>query len=149
MKPIVISDLVEMWDKDSVIDLTDPGAEMIRIPVLHSKYVRQHVAHSLASKSCAIEFARIKKVKWEYYTGKLNGDEDTLKKYGLEPFRFTLKGDVSTYLDSDEDLAKLQAKKALHDQSVDFCTAVIKELSNRTWQIKEFMSWEKFIQGQH
>jgi Recombination, repair and ssDNA binding protein UvsY len=148
MKPIAITELVDMWEKDSKVDDTEPGREILRIPILHSKYVKQHVAHSLAAKSCAIDFSKMKKIKWEYYTGKLNGDEETLKKYGLEPFRFTLKGDVSTYIDSDEDLAKLLAKKALHEQAVDFCSLVIKELNARTYQLRAFMDWEKFIQGQ-
>jgi hypothetical protein len=148
MKPTAIADLVEMWDKDAEIDQTDPGTEILRIPLLHSKYVKQHMAHSLAAKSCAIEFSRIKKIKWEYYTGKLNGDEEILKKYNLEPFRFTLKGDVSTYLESDEDLSRITAKKALHDQAVEFCSLVVKELNARTYQLRAFMDWEKFIQGQ-
>lgn len=143
----MIDELVAMWDKDAEIDQTDPGREIIRIPILHSKYVKQHVAHSLAAKQCNIELARMKKIKWEYYTGKM--DQESLKKYGWEPFRFTLKGDINTYLDSDEDLSKILAKRALHDQAIEFCTAVMKELNNRTWQIKEFMGWEKFIQGHH
>ena len=149
MKPIPIAELIEMWDKDSEIDQTDPGKEILRIPMLHAKYVRQITAHSLAVKSCSIEYSKIKKVKWEYYTGKLNGDDEALKKYGLEPFRFTLKGDVSTYLDSDDDLAKINAKKAIHEQAVDLCTLIIKELNNRTWQLREYMTHERFIMGSH
>ncbi|CAB4124355.1 Recombination, repair and ssDNA binding protein UvsY [uncultured Caudovirales phage] len=148
MKPTPLVDLIAMWDKDAEIDQTDPGGEILRIPILHSKYVKQHMTHSLASKQFAIEYSRIKKIKWEYYTGKLNGDEETLKKFNLEPFRFTLKGDISFYLESDEDLARITAKKALHDQAVDFCSQVVKELNARTYQIRAFMDWEKFIQGQ-
>jgi len=149
MRAMQINEILQMWEKDSVVDRTDPSAEIIRIPVLHSKYVTQLTAHSLAVKSCGIEFSKIKKIKWEYYTGKLNGDDEMLKKYNLEPFRFTLKGDVSTYLDSDEDLAKIIAKRALHEQAVEVCNLILKELNNRTWQIKEFMGWERFISGQH
>lgn len=149
MKPIPLTELVEMWDKDAEIDQTDPGREILRIPLLHSKYVKQNMAHSLAAKSYAIEFAKMKKTMWEYYSGKLNGDEDTLKKYGLEPFRFALKSDISTYMDSDENLARITAKKALHDQAAEFCSLVVKELNARTYQLRAFMDWEKFIQGQH
>ena len=138
-----------MWENDSTIDQTDPGKEILRIPNIHAKYAKQHVLHSLAIKKCSMDYSRMKKIKWEYYTGKLNGDEETLKKYNLEPFRLTLKSDVSTYLDSDEDLQKINAKKILHEQAVELCTIILKELNNRTWQIKEYMGWEKFIQGQH
>jgi hypothetical protein len=135
-----------MWEKDSVIDSTDPSRELIRIPILHSKYVREHTLHSLAAKQCAIEFSKMKKLKWEYYQGRL--DESELKKYNWEPFRFVLKSDINTYLESDEDLSKLQAKKSLHDQSVEALSMIIKELNARTYQLRAFIDFERFVHGQ-
>lgn len=135
-----------MWEKDSVIDQTDPSRELIRIPILHSKYVKEYTLHSLASKQCAFEFNKMKKLKWEYYQGRL--DESELKKYGWEPFRFVLKQDINTYLESDEDLAKLNAKKSLHDQAVDALSMIIKELNARTYQLRAFIDFEKFVHGQ-
>jgi hypothetical protein len=145
MKPMPVNELVEMWEKDSEIDSTDPGKEILRIPILHSKYVKQHVAHSLTVKSCAIEYARIKKVKWEYYTGKM--DKDQLEKYGWEPFPFVLKSEITTYLESDEDINKHIAQKVLHDEIVDVCSSILKELNSRTFQLRDFIQWERFIQG--
>lgn len=147
MKALPIDELLAMWEKDSVVDTTDPGREVIRVPILHSKYVTQLTAHSLAAKQCAIELSKMKKIKWEYYQGRL--DQTDLKKYGLEPFRFVLKSDINTYIESDEDLTRISAKEALHKQAVDACNLILKELNNRTWQLKEFMGWEKFISGQH
>lgn len=139
--------LLEMWDKDSVVDKTDPSKEILRIPNVHAKYVRQLVAQNLALKKCEMEYARMKKLKWEYYQGKM--DQDELKKYGWEPFGFILKNDITTYIDADTDLAKIQARKILFQQGIDACNLILKEINNRTWQVKEFMGWEKFIQGQH
>lgn len=146
MKPISIFELIDMWEKDAKIDNTDPSRELLRIPILHSKYVKQHVLHSLGLKQCIIELAKMKKLKWEYYQGRL--DEDELKKYGWEPFRFVLKSDISTYIDSDEDLAKLQGKKALHEQAVTACEMIIKEINARTYQMRAFIDFEKFVHGQ-
>jgi hypothetical protein len=87
----------------------------------------------------------MKKVKWEYYTGKL--DDDDLKERGWEPFPFVLKSEINTYLDSDEDLNKYLANKIMHDEIVDLCTAILKELNSRTFQLRDYISWQKFIQG--
>ena len=92
MKPTDIFTIIDMWERDAVIDSTDPSKELIRIPILHSKYVKEHTLHSLALKQCQMEFNKMKKLKWEYYQGRL--DQDELKKYGWEPFRFVLKSDV-------------------------------------------------------
>lgn len=142
-----LESLITQWEKDSVIDQTEPGKEIIRIPLLHNKFNKYMALHNLATKRAALEYDRVKKLKWLYYSGKL--DQDDLDKLGWEPFRFTLKSDISVYIDGDDDLIKLKTKKAYHEEAANFCVNVMKELNNRTWQLKEFIGWEKFIQGQH
>jgi len=140
-----LEDLLEEWRKDSEIDRTEPGKALLDIPKLHSKYLNILSQHRLYAKQAQFKYNKMKKLKWEYYTGKL--DEDDLEKYGWEPFPYVLKSDISTYLDGDEDLNKCLASKAMHDEIVDICTAVLKELNSRTFQLRDFISWERFIQG--
>ena len=59
-----------------------------------------------------------------------------------------LRADLSHYLDSDAELNNILLKKVMHEEIVDFCKAVVKELGNRTYQIKAYMDWERFIGGQ-
>ena len=138
-------ELLEMWRKDSEIDRTEPGKALLDIPKLHSKYLAILSRHRLHSKDAEFKYNKMKRLKWEYYTGKL--DEDTLKKHGWEPFPYTLKSDLTTYLESDDDIRKFVASKAVHDEMVDICTAILKELNSRTFQLRDFIAWERFIQG--
>jgi hypothetical protein len=140
-----IDELIEMWKKDAVVNRTEPGRELLNIPVLHSKYLSILTKNRLLSKESEFKYNKMKRLKWEYYTGKL--DDDELKKYGWEPFPYILKSDLTTYLDSDDDLNKLQANKIMHDEIVDLCYSILKELNSRTFQLRDFISWEKFIQG--
>ena len=140
-----LEDLLEEWRKDSVIDRTEPGKALLDIPKLHSKYLNILSQHRLLSKQAEFRCNKMRKLKWEYYTGKL--DDDELKKYGWEPFPFVLKSDITTYLESDEDINKYLASKVTHDEIVDVCTSILKELNNRTWELRSFIDWEKFIQG--
>jgi hypothetical protein len=39
------------------------------------------------------------------------------------------------------------ANKILHEEIVDVCQSILKELHSRTFQLKEFITWERFIQG--
>lgn len=144
---VPLDELLKIWEKDSEIDSTDPGKEILRIPVLHSKYNKFLSLHTLSAKRVGYEYNKLKKVKWVYYNGKMTKDE--LDKYGWEPFQFVLKSDINVYLDGDEDLIKLKRKQAYHEEAAVFCTNVMKELNNRTWQLKEFMAWERFVNGQH
>lgn len=140
-----LEEIMSQWEKDSVIDSTEPGTEILRIPILHNKYNKYLSLHNLAGKRASFEYDRIKKLKWLYYNGKL--DQDELDKLGWEPFRFVLKSDIQVYIDGDEDLTKLKRKKLYHEETAKFCEYVMKELNSRTYQIKAFMEWERFIQG--
>lgn len=140
-----IDELLEMWRQDADIDRTEPGKALLDIPKLHSKYLNILSRHRLLVKEAEFKYNKMKKVKWEYYTGKM--DDATLKHYGWEPFPFILKSDITTYLDSDEDLNKFLANKAMHEEIVDVCNAILKELNSRTFQLRDFIAWERFIQG--
>ena len=138
--------ILQEWEKDAVIDQTEPGKELIRIPLLHSKYLNFLTKHKMATKKVNYDYLRMRKVKWEYYTGKMSQEE--LAEYGWEPFQFTLKSDITTYLESDNDLIKLLEKKVYHDESVSVLEAILGELKQRTWQLRDFINWERFIGGQ-
>ena len=140
-----LDDLLAMWAKDSDIDRTEPGKALLDIPKLHSKYLNILSNHRLLIREAEFKYNRMKKIKWEYYTGKL--DDDDLKKYEWDPFPYVLKSDLSTYMESDEDLNKYSAQKIMHDEIVEVCTAILKELNSRTFQLRDFIAWERFIQG--
>jgi hypothetical protein len=140
-----LDDLLLMWANDAEIDRTEPGKALLDIPKLHSKYLNILSSHRLLIRDAEFKYNRMKKLKWEYYTGKL--DDVDLKKHGWEPFPFVLKSDITTYLDSDEDLAKYMAQRRMHEEVVEVCQSIMKELSARTFQLRDFITWEKFIQG--
>lgn len=140
-----LDELLEMWKKDSIIDRTEPGRELINIPQLHSKYLNILSRHRLLAKEAEFKYNKMRKIKWEYYTGKM--PKEDLDKYGWEQFPYTIKSEIATYLESDEDLNKFVASKILHDEIVDVCQSIIKELNSRTYQLRDYISWEKFING--
>lgn len=140
-----LEELLAMWAKDAEIDRTEPGRALLEIPKLHSKYLNILSSHRLLIRDAEFKYNRMKKIKWEYYTGKM--DDEALAKYGWEPFPFVLKSDITTYLDSDEDLNKYLAQKRMHEEIVTVCESIMKELNSRTYQLRGFIEYEKFIQG--
>lgn len=146
--PVTIDTLMEEWVNDASYDETEPQKAMANIPKLHAKYLRIMTHHNLLVKKFVFEYNSRRKIKWEYYNGDLNNPED-LEKYGLEPMmKKVLRADLQHYLDSDTELNSILLKKVMHEEIVEFCKQVLKELNNRTWQLKEYMSWERFIGGQ-
>ena len=141
-----LEQILKYWENDADIDQTEPGKELLKIPKLHNKYLAILTKHKIASKKANFDYLRMRKVKWEYYTGKMSQEE--LADYGWQPFQFVLKSDITTYLESDPDLIKLLEKKVYHEEVVSVIESIMNELKQRTWQLRDFISWEKFIGGQ-
>ena len=140
-----LEQILKLWESDAVIDQTEPSKELIRIPTIHSKYLGILTKHKIASKKAHFDYLRMRKIKWEYFTGKLSQEE--LEQYGWEPFQFALKSDITTYLEADKDLIKLLEKKVYHDEAVSVVESIMSELKQRTWQLRSFIDYEKFIGG--
>ena len=140
-----VTQLHDLWKQDSVFDKLDPSGVLAGIGALHSKYLRILTEYRLQLKALDRKVARLKKLKWEYYTGKL--DQAMLTKLGWQPFPFTLKTDIHTYLEADADLQVMAAQRDLCEEMVETSTTILKALNNRTWEAKEYCSWEKFMRG--
>jgi hypothetical protein len=90
-----LDELLEMWRKDSDIDRTEPGKALLDIPKLHSKYLNILSRHRLLAKESEFKLNKMRVLKWEYYTGKL--DQSELDARGWEVFPYTLKSDKDIF----------------------------------------------------
>jgi hypothetical protein len=141
-----LEQVLKYWEKDAEMDQTEPGKELLRIPTLHNKYLSILTKHKIASKKAHFDYLRLRKIKIDYYNGRL--DQDELESRGWQPFQFVLKSDIGAYLEGDDDLIKMLEKKVYHEECVSVLESVMNELKQRTWQLRDFISWEKFIGGQ-
>jgi hypothetical protein len=145
--PVKIDDLLEQWSKDCVYNETNPDTESSKIPILHAKYLQILSYYNLKSKKLTLDYNKLKRIKFEYYSGDLNNPED-LEHYGYEPMnKKLLKSSVPTYVDSDEELNNILMKRLVYQEIVDVCTSILKELNNRTFQIGNIVKWEQFHGG--
>jgi len=141
-----LEQVLENWKRDAEIDQTEPGKELIRIPILHSKYLNILTKHKIASKKAHFDYLRMRKIKLDYFGGRMSSEE--LAEYGWEPFQFVLKTDMNAYIESDKDLIKLLEKKIYHEECTSVLESIMNELKQRTWQLRDFIGWEKFVGGQ-
>lgn len=142
-----LNTVLSFWEEDSNVDKSSPDSELLNIPKLHNKYLKILTNHRLMSQKAKFEYSKMKKIRREYFLGAL--DEETLNSYGWEQFdlRIGTKQNIDMYLESDSILIKLLEKKAYHDEVVFVCESILKELQNRTWQIREFINWQRFTNG--
>ena len=55
---------------------------------------------------------------------------------------------MKVYVESDDDIINLEAKIKYLDQMLYWLDQVMKQISNRGFQIKSAIEWEKFVNGQ-
>ena len=85
----------------------------------------------------------LKREKWEYYTGKSDASVYAQKPFNLK----ILKQDVDKYLDSDIDIQRAKHKVEYLQTTTDFLDRTIRQISNRTFTIKNAIEWRKFTSG--
>lgn len=141
-----VDSLLEEWNKDAKMDRLEPSKELQKVGSFHSKYLSILSAHRRAFKETNRTFAKLKRLKYEYYSGRL--DQETLKKYNWSPFPYTLKADINIYMDSDPDVLNAKRVIEVHEEIVEICESVLKELNGRTFQLRDIIQWERFISGQ-
>ena len=89
------------------------------------------------------KFKQLKKEKWQYYTGKADPEV-----YIDKPFDHkVLRQDVDKYMDSDPELIKQLSKVEYYQVMIDYLDSILKNINNRTFQIKNAIEWQKFIRG--
>jgi len=140
-----LEQLIVEWKADAKMDRSEPGKELLRVPNLHAKYLEQFMAHSRALKEARFAYNVIRRLKSDYYSGRFTA-EDYIK-HGLPPFQFTLRNDLGSYLEADEDLYKATLKIAVHEEPIIFLTSVLKEINNRSFELKTYVEWLKFSEG--
>lgn len=141
-----INEIKQMVESDLDIDSTELGAESLKSPQLHNKYlcILLDEKHNLALMESILKM--LERDKWLYYTGKMS--EEELKKKNWEPFELSIiKQDVDRFIDADKQYSDTLIKVNAQREKVNYLENVIKIMSNRSWNIKSAIEWNKFTQG--
>ena len=134
----------EMWEKDSQIDPDNLHDESLKIPQLHSKYYTLYNTITLLREKARESYAKVRLERYNYYTGKA-----TAEVYAEEPFPYKVreKDAIQRHLDADDKLSKIDMKIKYYDVMLKFLEEIIRVVSNRTYQIKNAIEWNKFQSG--
>ena len=139
-----LEQIQEMWERDSQIDPDNLHDESLKIPQLHSKYYTLYNTITLLREKARETYNRVRLERYNYYTGKAPAEV-----YAEEPFPYKVrdKEALQRYLDADEKLNKVDLKIRYYDVQLKFLEEIIKNVSNRTYQIRNAIEWNEFQAG--
>jgi len=144
-----LESIQELWTSDCILDDLQLDVESKRIPELHNKYFKIFSDEKLRLVKHESKMKELSKLKWLYYTGKL--DKDSLDRLEWEPFELEIKSrnklDLDRFLNSDKDTIEMQEKIEYQKEKINYLESIIKTVINRNFLIKNIIDWRKFTSG--
>ena len=139
-----LEQIQEMWEKDSHIDPDNLHDESLKIPQLHSKYYTLYNTITLLREKSREQYSKVRLERYNYYTGKA-----TAEVYAEEPFPYKVreKDAIQRHLEADDKMNKVDMKIKYYDTMLKFLEEIIRNISGRTYQIKNAIEWNKFQAG--
>ena len=141
---ITLESLQEMWVKDATIDRDNLHDESLNIPSLHAKYFELYNTVFLLRKKAEQQRKNIRHERYEYYSGKADPEVYIENPFGK---KIRDKDTMTKYLDADDKLKQISLKIDYYETLLNYCESILKQISNRTYQIKNAIEWQKFIAG--
>ena len=141
---INLDKIQSMWQEDCKIDIDNMHEESIKVPQLHSKY--HEILNNLIllrTKDQKIQKS-VRHERYEYYSGKADPEV-----YEREPFpkKVRDKDALIRYMDADDRVSDANLKVEYYDVMINYTESILKQISNRTYQIKNSIEWHKFQAG--
>jgi hypothetical protein len=141
---IDLETIQSMWEKDSKIDPDNLHTESLNIPSLHAKYFNLYNTIILLKKKAEQQRKNIRHERYEYYSGKADADV-----YIENPFpkKIRDKDTMQKYLDADDKLMNINLKIDYYETLINYIESILKQVFNRTYQIKNAVEFIKFQAG--
>lgn len=133
-----------MWEKDAKMDPDNLHTESLNIPVLHSKYYEIYNNIYLLRKKAEQQRKNIRHERYEYFSGKADPEV-----YVENPFpkKIRDKDTMQKYLDADEKLSGVSLKIDYYETMLRYLEEILKQITNRTYQIKNSIEFMRFTSG--
>ena len=140
---ITIEEIHELWSKDANIDDLELDLESLKIPQLHSKYMKIMNDENRHLYKMQYTHAALARDKLEYYQGKMC--EEDLEERGWEPLTLkVLRADVPKYVEGDKDIIKHLIQIADQREKVMLLNSIVNTINNRSYHITNAINWHKF-----
>lgn len=141
-----IDEITEMWNEDSRLDITNIGNHSADTAKVHHKYYQIYLKEGLKLRKSRYDLAKFRKLKIEYYRGELDLEELRALGWNPQPLKI-LKQDIPTYLEADEDLIQKQMAIDIQEQKIEYLESILRMITNRGFQLKTMLDFEKFRNG--
>jgi hypothetical protein len=141
-----LNEIYELWDVDSHFERDLLTEETLKIPRLHSKYLRILSEERIRLKTYESNYKKLFRLKHEYYRGDLDHETLTERGWKQNPLKI-LRQDLDMYIQQDDDIIEMSYKVTAQKEKISLVESIMQQVNNRGYQIKSIIDWERFKEG--
>jgi hypothetical protein len=142
-----IETLKEEWKRDSAIDETNLNRELVRIPLLHSKYLEYLMLYRAKKANAIRKLNTMKNVKRRYYRGEFTRED--LEEHGWHQWQ-GLKpsaSELNMLFEIDSDLNDLEERVEYWNTALLSAEYIMRLIHSRGYDLKTMVEFTKFQAG--
>jgi hypothetical protein len=134
----------KMWETDSKMDIDNLHTDSLNIPILHGKYHELYNNILLLRKKAEQQRKNIRHERYEYFSGKADPEV-----YIENPFpkKIRDKDTMQKYMDADTKLSGVSLKIEYYDVMLQYLDSILKQITQRNYQIKNAIDFMRFSSG--
>ncbi|MAH43555.1 hypothetical protein CL614_07620 [archaeon] len=114
-----------------------------KLPYVYDKYLKCLIMDRLELTRTTKLFKQLYKEKHEYYSGKASKETYQENRFDIK----VLRGDLSVYLEADEELAKKQESIDYIKCKIEFLEQTLRNITSKGYACKNLIEWEKLQNG--
>lgn len=149
---MTLDELNSEWIMDSNIDPSDLGNESLKTPRLHQKW-SWYLLEEKKQLYSLVHKLEQRSIVWEMWLLKTMTESErqdyNTNGFALPPFsdKRILKPDVEKNLNTIDEIAKMKIRIGVQNDKIDFIKSILAMVSNRSFQIKDAISWFQYTSG--
>ena len=144
-KALTLERVLNEWKEDNKIDPAKLGDEMVRTPLMHSKYLE---IYTFFKAKLAAEEKKYNLLRWakeKYWRGEMSKEE--LEQRGWSQWQ-RLKPtaqDLGRMVETDRDLTEVKEKIEYFKTTVATLEYIMKSIQARDYNLKGLFDYQKFV----
>lgn len=142
-----VDSIKKEWTIDSKVDRLRIMDEILKTPLLHSKYLNMLLDFKKIYRDIEIKVIALTRLKSRYYRGEFSKEE--LINYGWDQYQGVkpVKFELENLINTDPDMICLTTELNECKICLEALESIIKTIASRSYDIKTFIEAEKFYNG--
>lgn len=144
---ITIEEVLTEWKKDVIIDESKLSMEIIRTPMIHSKYLEYFIYFKQKYSAAEAKRNKMGWLKRKYFRGEMELAD--LNKYGWSQWT-GLKpsgSEMNQLLEFDSDMNDLARVVSDLKTAVSGCEYIMNQIKGREYSLKALIDYQRFLSG--